>query len=129
MSNDNASIGVDDQKAIKEGESAKFSKFEQEEDKTARDFKGSKGDKLTMSVKVYSPFKEYYDGDAFSISAENLTGAFDVLPKHHSFISLLSPCELVIRTPNDKTKGAIKIRITGGLIHIKADQVIVFLDV
>ena len=78
-----------------------------------------------MGVKVYSPFKDYYDGPAFSLSAENTTGPFDILPKHHNFISLLSPCEMVIRIPDKVDQ---KIRISGGIMHVKADEVIVFLD-
>ena len=81
--------------------------------------------KLSMEVKIHSPFKSYYDGDAFSISGENATGPFDILPRHHNFISLLNPCELVVRSP----KGDEKILIGGGLMHVKADKVIVFLDV
>lgn len=83
-------------------------------------------DKQSMHVRVYSPFREYYDGPAFSISAENATGPFDILPKHHNFISLLLPCDLVLRTVG---KGDQKIRISGGVMHVKADEVIVFLDV
>jgi F0F1-type ATP synthase epsilon subunit len=79
-----------------------------------------------MLVKIHSPFHEYYNGQAFSISAENATGPFDILPKHHNFISLLSPCILVIRTV---TKGEQRIRIASGLMHVKADSVTVFLDV
>jgi hypothetical protein len=81
---------------------------------------------LSMSVKVHSPFHDYYDGLAFSISAENTTGPFDILPKHHNFITLLSPCELVVRTTST---GDQKIQIGGGIMHVKADKVIVFLDV
>ena len=82
-------------------------------------------DKLTMQLKVYSPFKVYFDGQAFSISGESLTGPFDILPKHHNFITLLTPCELVIRTD----KSDENISISGGIMHVKADDVIVFLDV
>lgn len=82
-------------------------------------------DKPTMHVKVYSPFKVYYDDQADSISGENGTGPFDILPKHHNFMTLLSPCELIIRS----FRGEQKIRISGGLMHVKADQVTVFLDI
>ncbi|HVW23223.1 MAG TPA: hypothetical protein VHB51_01940 [Candidatus Saccharimonadales bacterium] len=82
--------------------------------------------KPVMNVKVYSPFNDYYDGPAFSISAENATGPFDILPKHHTFISLLNPCEMVLRTVD---KGEQRIRIGGGIMHVKADKVVVFLDV
>ncbi|HUA13071.1 MAG TPA: hypothetical protein VL989_01050 [Candidatus Sulfotelmatobacter sp.] len=103
-------------------------KVEKEESASAHSYKKGKSDQLVMHVKVYSPFKDYYDGQAFSVSAENLTGPFDVLPRHHSFISLLSPCDLVVRTP-DENSSAIRIKIAGGLMHVKADEVIVFLDV
>lgn len=81
--------------------------------------------KPTMHVKVYSPFKVYFDQNAYSISGVNATGPFDILPHHHNFITLLLPCELNIRTEN----GNPKVKIGGGVMHVKADQVTVFLDV
>jgi F0F1-type ATP synthase epsilon subunit len=79
-----------------------------------------------MNVRIYSPFRDYYDGPAFSVTAENATGPFDILPKHHNFISLLLPCDLIVRTAG---KAYQKIRISGGIMHVKADRVIIFLDV
>ena len=98
-----------------------------EQDKTANEFSAAKtvNGQLSMDVKVYSPFKSYYDGEAFSISGVNATGPFDILPTHHNFISLLSPCELIVRA----SKGDSKIQIAGGLMHVKADKITVFLDV
>lgn len=81
--------------------------------------------KLTMHVKVYSPFKTYFDHPAYSISGENITGMFDILPHHHNFITLLKDCELVIRTET----GDQKVKISGGIMHVKADNATVFLDV
>lgn len=83
------------------------------------------GDSTHMHVKVYAPFKTYYDGIAESISAENTTGPFDILATHHNFMTLLSPCEIVVRN-NDKEE---KVTITRGIMHVKKDEVIVFLDV
>ena len=78
-----------------------------------------------MNVKVYSPYKVYFEGEAISVSAASATGNFDILPKHHNFITLLMPCDLVVRTPgNEET-----INIAGGIMHVKADEVTVFLDV
>lgn len=82
--------------------------------------------KPTMAVKVYAPFKTYFEGGAFSISAESATGPFDILPHHHNFITLLVPCEIVVRPTNGKEQ---RIRISGGIMHVKRDRVIVFLDV
>ena len=79
----------------------------------------------TMHLKIYSPYKVYFDGEALSISAESATGPFDILPKHHNFITLLEPCDAVVRTPSREET----IRISGGVMHVKADDVIVFLDV
>jgi len=78
-----------------------------------------------MHIKVYSPFKTYFDDQGYSISAENETGPFDILPHHHNFMTLLKPCEIVVRTASKMSK----IRISGGLMHVKADRVIVFLDI
>ena len=84
-----------------------------------------KGGKPMMHVKVYSPFQVYFDEDAYSLSGENAAGPFDILPHHHNFISLLNACELTVRAPLSERK----IRISGGLMHVKADHVVVFLDV
>lgn len=75
-------------------------------------------------LKVYSPFKVYFDGDIVSVSAINTTGPFDILAGHHNFLTLLAPCEIVIRGTSED-----KIKITRGIMHVKADDVIVFLDV
>lgn len=79
-----------------------------------------------MRVKVYSPFKVYFDEPALSISAENETGPFDVLPRHHNFITLLRASEIVIQRTNEVEQ---RVRISGGIMHVKADHVVVFLDV
>ena len=79
----------------------------------------------SLHVKVASPFRVYFDEPALSISGVNKTGPFDVLPGHHNFITLLDACVLNIRTANDERK----IRINGGVMHVKADMANVFLDV
>ena len=117
---------VEEQEAIGQNTVA-TTRSEKEQQQAVRDYdKSDTRDKLSMNVRVYSPFHDYYDGAAFSLTADNATGPFDILPKHHNFISLLEPCDLVIRTIN---KGDQKIRISGGLMHVKADEVIVFLDI
>lgn len=83
------------------------------------------GDASHMHVKVYAPFRVYFDGLAESISAENLTGPFDILVGHHNFMTLLSPCEIIVRNDNKEEK----VTINKGIMHVKKDEVIVFLDV
>lgn len=77
------------------------------------------------NVKVYSPFKVYYDGAAYSVSAVNGTGPFDVLPGHKNFLSLLKPCTIIIRTK----RGQEEMKVDRGVMHVKDSEVIVFLDV
>jgi len=81
--------------------------------------------KLAMAVKVYAPFKIYYEGDGYSVSGINATGPFDVLPHHHNFLCMLVPCDLIIETPN----GQKVIKVSRALMHVKADRVVVFMDV
>jgi hypothetical protein len=122
------SAAVDEQVVIKDqplAVSAAESAAEQDQQQALRDLTPSEV-ASGMRVRVSSPFREYYDGIVSSLTAVNATGPFDILPRHHNFISLLLPCELIIRTLQ---QGDQKIRISGGIMHVKADQVIVFLDV
>ncbi len=78
-----------------------------------------------LHIKIYSPFKVYFDGEAESISAENDTGPFDVLARHHRFMTLLNPCDLVVRSGESEQR----VRITRGIMHVRENKVTVFLDV
>ena len=96
------------------------------EEKQTKDKSSDKRPQSTeMHVRVYAPFKVYFDGTAESISAENATGEFDILPMHHNFMTLLSPCEIVVRYDGKEER----IKISRGIMHVKADNVVVFLDV
>jgi hypothetical protein len=123
---DDKTSKVDDPKVIAE-DAPQETQSDKEKRKAVSDYsKVEANGQRSMRVKVHSPFHDYYDAQAFSVSAENATGPFDILPLHHSFISLLNPCELMIRTVD---KGDQRIKISGGIMHVKADEVIVFLDV
>ena len=81
--------------------------------------------KPIMAVKVYAPFKVYFEGNAYSISAVNATGPFDILPRHHNFLCMLVPCVLKVQASD----GLKEIKISRALMHVKADYVAVFVDV
>ena len=81
--------------------------------------------KPIMTVKVYAPFKVYFEGSARSVSAINATGPFDILPRHHNFLCMLVPCELKVQTLD----GEKIIKINRALMHVKANHVTVFVDV
>lgn len=80
----------------------------------------------TVHVKVYAPFKVYFDGRATSVSAINKVGPFDILPRHHNFMTLLEPGNVTVRSPG---RDDFVLPITRGVMHVKADEVKVFLDV
>ncbi|HEU4984410.1 MAG TPA: hypothetical protein VFT58_02115 [Nitrososphaera sp.] len=86
----------------------------------------AKPTKGLLRVKIYTPFKTFYEGDARSISALNETGTFDVLPGHHNFITMLLPCDVKVEAPDKKIK---TIPIARGLMHVRDDKLIIFLDV
>lgn len=80
----------------------------------------------SVRVKIWAPFKIYFDGPADSLSAINETGPFDVLSRHKNFISLLSPGPIIVRRQGQPD---FKINIQRGIIHVKTNQATVFLDV
>ena len=84
-----------------------------------------KSGKPTITVKVYAPFKVYFEGDAYSVSAVNATGPFDVLPHHHNFLCMLVPSMLRIQTPS----GEKEIKIHRALLHVEKENLTVFVDV
>ncbi len=79
-------------------------------------------------LKIYAPFNVYFDGEVKSVSAVNSTGPFDVLANHHNFLTLLSPCNITIRKDEDHAV-PIMIKISKGIMQIKKNDVVVFLDV
>lgn len=87
---------------------------------------GSQPSSEFVTLKIYSPFKVYFDGDAKTVSAESATGPFDILPRHHNFITLLQPCDVQVILPNDEVES---FTIQGGVMHVRANKVIIFLDV
>lgn len=86
----------------------------------------AKTGKPVMQVKVYAPFQVYFEGKASSISAVNEVGPFDILPKHRNFLCMLTPCTVKVVTENGDTK---LIKVNRALMHVKADRVVVFVDV
>lgn len=79
-----------------------------------------------LVAKIYTPYKTFFEGDLKSLSALNDTGEFDVLPGHHNFITMLRPCSLRLQLPDKTTKS---IPIARGLLHVRENIIIVFLDV
>jgi F0F1-type ATP synthase epsilon subunit len=83
-------------------------------------------DSDVLRIKVYSPFRTYFDDTARSLSAVSKTGPFDILPQHHNFISLLEPCDVTIVTNNGDSR---IIKIATGVLHVRSNRATIMLDV
>jgi F0F1-type ATP synthase epsilon subunit len=75
-----------------------------------------------LDVKIFSPYHTFYKGPAKSLSALNSTGPFDVLSGHINFFSVLKEGNVVVDTGNDPRE----IPITHGIIHVRQNQVTLF---
>ena len=78
----------------------------------------------TLKVIARAPFKVYYDGEAYSLSAENKVGPFDILPGHADFFSMLSPCVVTIQTDDEP----VEFNAHSGMITVKHDEIMLFVN-
>lgn len=78
-----------------------------------------------LEVIARAPFEVYYEGKAKLVSAVNRVGKFDVLPGHADFFSVMIPGEVVIETDKDP----ISISINNGIIGVRDDKVLLFLNI
>jgi F-type H+-transporting ATPase subunit epsilon len=79
----------------------------------------------SLKLKIFNPFKTFYEGQCQSISAVNDTGPFDILPGHHNFISLIKAGKITVRD----SQGEQTFDVSKGVMHVQKDAVTVFLDV
>lgn len=78
----------------------------------------------TISVIARAPFHVYYDGPAYSLSAANRVGNFDILPGHADFFSMLTPCTVVIDTETEQ----VSFEAHNGMITVRDNQVMLFVN-
>ena len=51
-----------------------------------------------LDVIVNSPDHLIWEGKAYSVSAENSTGVFDILPGHANFVTMVEGKPIIVRT-------------------------------
>ena len=78
----------------------------------------------SLNVIARSPFEVHYEGPAEAVTAINKVGEFDILAGHADFFSVLSPCEVTIRTSTDP----INFMITNGIITVRDNEVLLFVN-
>lgn len=77
-----------------------------------------------LTVIARAPFHIYYEGPANTVTASNSVGDFDILPGHADFFSVLMPCEVSI----DTGKEPVSFQITGGIVGVRDDEVMLFVN-
>ena len=79
----------------------------------------------TLNVVARSPFELYYEGEAVALSATNRIGAFDILPGHADFFSMLQPGEVTIQIAD---KDPVKIDAKSGILTVRDNQAYLFVN-
>ncbi|MEO5691351.1 MAG: hypothetical protein ABIQ64_04145 [Candidatus Saccharimonadales bacterium] len=79
----------------------------------------------SINVIARAPFHVYFEGTAQALSARNKVGDFDILPGHADMFSVLQPCDVVIETDDEP----VVFHISSGIITIRNDEVMLFVDV
>jgi F0F1-type ATP synthase epsilon subunit len=77
-----------------------------------------------LAVIARAPFHIYYEGAAKMVSATNKVGNFDILPGHADFFSVMTPGEVIIETDKD----SVNFTITNGIIAVRGDEVMLFVN-
>ena len=71
----------------------------------------------TLNVIVRARIKDYYKGEAAALSSFNKKGAFDILPRHAHFISLISG-GIIVHKPNGLEE---RINFSNAVLKVKDD--------
>ena len=84
----------------------------------------AKSEQPKIRVVARAPFHVYYEGEAYSMSAKNRVGPFDILPGHADFFSMLTPCTVVIDTDEEP----ISFEAHNGMLTVRDDHVMLFVN-
>ena len=77
-----------------------------------------------LNVIARAPFHKYYEGPAKAVSASNQVGEFDILPGHADFFSVMTAGEVIV----DTDKGPVNFAISSGIMTVRDDQVMLFVN-
>jgi F0F1-type ATP synthase epsilon subunit len=79
----------------------------------------------TFYLKISSAEQTLFEGDAQSLSSQNASGPFDILPDHSSFVCLLDNVAVDYLDAQAQSK---QVHVHRGLVSVKANKVRVFVD-
>lgn len=73
----------------------------------------------TLSVRLVSPAREVFRGEASSVVAPAWDGMVGILPGHAAFITLLGHGEMAVDLPGG---GSQKYYVAGGVLKVEKDD-------
>lgn len=81
--------------------------------------------KLVLKVRISTPQKIVWEGNADSVSSVNPQGPFDILPLHANFITLIREVPIVVRSRGEEKDYIFK----SAVIYMHRDSVRIFGDI
>jgi F-type H+-transporting ATPase subunit epsilon len=78
-----------------------------------------------MKIEIITPDKKIFDGDIKSVRVPGKKGSFQVLKDHAPIISTLDAGKVIMVDPDDNE---IIYSITGGVIEVKSNKIILLAD-
>ncbi|MBT8395531.1 MAG: ATP synthase F1 subunit epsilon [Gemmatimonadetes bacterium] len=79
----------------------------------------------TLAVRLVSPQKEVFQGEAASVVVPAWDGMAGILPGHAAFITLLGHGELAIEVPGG---GSQKFFVAGGVLKVEGNDLTVLVE-
>lgn len=83
-------------------------------------------DQKSLHVRVNSPEKIIWEGDAEWVSSVNRSGPFDILPFHSNFISIIEKQPVKVKLPSGEVK---EFSFDHSVIYAHANQVYVYTNI
>lgn len=78
-----------------------------------------------LNVRIVSPRETVFEGMVSSVSSFNSVGAFDILPEHAKFVTLVENKPLVLRLPDKQKK---EFNFSLAIIHVHENKVDVYIE-
>lgn len=78
-----------------------------------------------LKLKIISPEKVIYDGEAVSVNVPGILGAFEILENHAPIISVLTEGKVEYKT----AAGTLTQDVLGGFVEVKQNEVSLCVEV
>lgn len=78
-----------------------------------------------MKIEIITPDRNIYSGEVHSVRVPGKKGSFQVLKDHAPIISTLDAGPVIIA---DEQDAEIRFEITGGVIEVKKNRIILLAD-